>query len=193
MTDFSGHFSNWLRSQSILEQFQIFLDIHGRIYCRYLCKYFHNFLRGFPLVICEIMYCGMAAGTELPPSHKLCRLPPVMLADTGKGNPRVQICEPLCLSLHCHFLLVYFYIINNIPWVTPCGYTHGYINANPQWNPYPCMRVRVLTGTGMGMAKNTHGLPVHITKGLQHCWSNPNINWYRHHYCRIRSNLTKCH
>jgi hypothetical protein len=31
--------------------------------------------------------------------------------------------------------------------------------------PIPVAQVWVLVGTGMGMAENTHGLPVHFTNG----------------------------
>jgi hypothetical protein len=56
MTDFSGHFSDWLRSPSILKQFQIFLNILGHIHGRYLHEYLQIFLRGIPPLIRELLY-----------------------------------------------------------------------------------------------------------------------------------------
>ena len=40
------------------------------------------------------------------------------------------------------------------------GYTHGYQGLTRGENPYPSGRYGYVTGTGTGMAKNTHGLPM---------------------------------
>ena len=48
-----------------------------------------------------------------------------------------------------------------------CRWGYRSVESIPTTNPYPFLWVGVLAGMGMGTPKNTHGLPVPITKWNQ--------------------------
>ena len=50
--------------------------------------------------------------------------------------------------------------ICSYPRVNPCGYEYGSPVAYPLENPYPHGGYRFFGGLGMGMAPDTHGLPM---------------------------------